>query len=811
MAQTVSYHGIRPSDPHGREGLRNPERGLWVETLFAEPPGKPSPWGDSRPHHLRRKVPDGYNDQTWILDAQRYETHGLTLVQTYCYLDEFVGKLIPEQKLALLQQSFDHLRKNGLKSVLRFAYEKDTDRKSGPTLSDILNHIGQLAPVIRKNADIIFVMQAGFVGAWGEWHSSTHGLENDPTILATIVAKTLSTLPAGRMVLVRVPKYKRAVLSEPELGGFQMVDEEIAHTGAPAARIGFHDDGFLASLGDGTWPEPPYFANAGNPEFDYMTAESPYVPVGGELYWADVGGKVDGLRAAIRMRLHHYSCFSLSHSFSEREGWRYSIDGWMQAPLTVGQVREARLPMSDGYFEDAARHKVTRTQFEYIRDHLGYRLELQRATFPQEVRSGEGFAVEVALINRGFSAIHNPRPVYFVLTRDTGVVELPTEDADPRQWQPYQPNDPEYRPLVHKFAIKTRLPAGLKAGKYRLGLWMPDAYPSLHLDPRYAVRVANRDVPWWTDANGRYGVNLLGEVRITPQQPGRQSRHPKLPAPTLQTISHQPSTTRENPVDGAEMVWIPGGTFRMGSNKWFGAQPVHAQSVRGFWMYRKEVTNAQFSDFLNSLSGQLEARGGMVNYQGEPICNLVSAGYEGWQDRIRRNDGKFSVAAGYESHPVVLMTWYGALAYSKWARGRLPTEAEWEYAARGGKQLIYGTATGEISHDLANYGDGNFGKDQWSDTAPVGSFPASPFGLYDMAGNVWEWCSTLYQWYPYSATDGREDLRADVVRGGRVVRGGGWRYDNRVITLHTAFRECSSPGGCSVDIGFRVVVEGESP
>jgi hypothetical protein len=509
----VEYHGLRPTDPQGREGLRNPERGWRIETLIAELPGAPA-WGPA--YHLRGQVSPEYSDEWWILDAQRYEAHGLTLAQTYCYLDAFVGKPISDEKLALLQQSFDRLREHGLKAVLRFAYERDTDRRGGPTLADILGHLDQLAPLIRQNVDVIFVMQAGFVGAWGEWHSSTHGLENDHAALAAIIAKVLEVLPPDRMTQVRVPKYKRWVLSDPRLGGFAEVTAQTAHTALPAARIGFHNDGFLAGPSHGgTWPEPPHFGSPGNPEFDLMTRESPYVAVDGELFWSDLGGVIDGLQAALGLRLHHYTSFSLAHSFSEREGKPYSIDAWMQTPLTIEQVREAKLPLSDGYFEDGAGHPVPRTQFEYLRDHLGYRLELQRAAFPRQIRAGGQFAVEVEVINRGFSTLHNPRPVLFVLIGGGRVIELPVPEADPRRWQPYEPGDTDYRPLLHRIGGKFRCPPDLPPGPYRLGWWLPDAAPGLRLDPRYAVRVANREVPWWTDPQGRYGVNLLGEVTVT--------------------------------------------------------------------------------------------------------------------------------------------------------------------------------------------------------------------------------------------------------------------------------------------------------
>jgi len=514
MTQTIEFRGIRPTDDAGREGLRNPERGLRIETLIAEPPGSAA-WGPAS--HLKGKTTPGYSDDWWILDTQQYAEHGLTLAQTYCYLNEFVGKPIPEEKLEWLQASLDKLREHGLKAVLRFAYERDMTRRAGPDLQTILGHIDQLEPIIRRNSDVVFVMQAGFVGAWGEWHSSAQNLEGDHAALAAIVDRVLRALPADRMTQLRVPKYKRWVLEQPILDALAEVDAGSAHDGSPASRIGFNNDGFLAGTTcGGTWTEGPHYSNPGNPEFDYMTRESPFVAIDGELFWGDQGGKIDGLRAAIRLRLHHYSSFSLAHSFSEREGKPYSIDEWMQTPLTVDHVREARLPLSDGYFEDGAGGATPRTQFEYIRDHLGYRIELQEATLPRAVASGGEFRGTISLINRGFSTLHNPRPVYLLLIGDNGeAATVLGTVADPRAWQPFAPDDTEYRPLVHRIDVRAMLPEWLAEGEYRVGLWMPDPADTLRYDPRYAVRVANGGTRWWTDGLGRYGANILGSVRVT--------------------------------------------------------------------------------------------------------------------------------------------------------------------------------------------------------------------------------------------------------------------------------------------------------
>jgi len=190
-----------------------------------------------------------------------------------------------------------------------------------------------------------------------------------------------------------------------------------------------------------------------------------------------------------------------------------------------------------------------------------------------------------------------------------------------------------------------------------------------------------------------------------------------------------PGEVRTNPIDGAEMVWVPAGTFTMGDDdsRVTGESPASEQHVDGFWLYRHEVTNAQYATFVGD-TGYREPR---------------------YWDDSRWNQ---------PDQPVGSVNWLDAVAYCQWAGSRLPTETEWEHAARGGQQLEYATSTGGIGHDLANY-EGTGGRDQWVYTSPVGSFPANPFGVYDMSGNAEEWCSTRYLGYPYSATDGREDMQ----------------------------------------------------
>ena len=148
---------------------------------------------------------------------------------------------------------------------------------------------------------------------------------------------------------------------------------------------------------------------------------------------------------------------------------------------------------------------------------VGYRLELQSARLPERVQVGAEFRVEIELVNRGFSTLHNPRPVCLTLTDRTGkVTELAVPAADPRQWQPFRPGDAEYRPMVHRITWTGNLPATIQPGWQQIGLWLPDAAGSLRHDLRYAIRTANRDVPWWTDVRGGYGINLLGVIEVVP-------------------------------------------------------------------------------------------------------------------------------------------------------------------------------------------------------------------------------------------------------------------------------------------------------
>jgi len=223
------------------------------------------------------------------------------------------------------------------------------------------------------------------------------------------------------------------------------------------------------------------------------------------------------------------------------------------------------------------------------------------------------------------------------------------------------------------------------------------------------------------------------------------------------------------------MVWIPGGTYMMGSNKHYPEEsPVHIATVDGFWMDQTTVTNEQFSRFIDE-TGYVtfcERPPNAADYPGAKPEFLVPASvvfhktaqavdlrnHFNWWKYVpganwRHPRGPESSLEGLEKHPVVHVAYEDVEAYAKWAGKELPTEAEWEFAARGGlegAEYVWGDEFTPGNKSMANTWQGEFPhenllEDGFEWTAPVGSFPPNGYGLYEMAGNIWEWTTDWYQ------------------------------------------------------------------
>ncbi len=243
------------------------------------------------------------------------------------------------------------------------------------------------------------------------------------------------------------------------------------------------------------------------------------------------------------------------------------------------------------------------------------------------------------------------------------------------------------------------------------------------------------------------------------------------------------------------MVWIPGGEFSMGTDTdaeslcalkgiTEDASPVHRVRVKAFWMDEHEVTNAEFALFVKATGYVTIAEiaptkaefpdapeemlvAGSVIFAPPPQAVSLTDYFQWWEYKKGANwkqpNGPGTSIKGKENHPVVHIAWEDAVAYAKWAGKRLPTEAEWEFAARGGmcgKKFSWGDDFNPGGKYMGNTFQGNFpnnddGRDGFKGLAPVKQYPANGYGLYDMAGNVWEWCADWYRadYYGKSASN----------------------------------------------------------
>ena len=246
--------------------------------------------------------------------------------------------------------------------------------------------------------------------------------------------------------------------------------------------------------------------------------------------------------------------------------------------------------------------------------------------------------------------------------------------------------------------------------------------------------------------------------------------------------------------DGAEMMLVPGGEFLMGSTDadtkaGDDEMPLRSVYLEAFWIDRTEVTNARYAQFLNTQGGHIGICGGH---------DCAETRVEDKYSHILRQDGRYAVENGFEDHPATQVSWYGAQAYCRWAGARLPTEAEWEKAARGVDGRLFPWGNEAPDCDKAQYGDCG------GATVPVGARQAgaSPYGVLDMAGNVWEWVADWYDPAGYDSTLA-ENPQGPEAGIRKVFRGGSWGYPPAF--LRTGERARNRPAYAGPNVGFRCV------
>ncbi len=382
------------------------------------------------------------------------KAQGMTLVHKIYNIHQFRTSPLSQDFLNQVQADFTTAREGGVKVIPRFFYTDDQNGDDA-ALDTILLHINQLAPVLQANSDVIAFMDAGFIGAWGEWYYSTHGLNNTED-RRTVLFALLKALPAQIDVVIRTPNYKRLIFNDST-----PLDVDSAYSGSYRSRTGAHNDCFLADATDmGT-----YLWNDIEGDKDYLNADNRFLPQSGETCSPSEYSVCSN--ALIDLNRMHWTTLNSDYNAAVLQGW---IDN--------GCMPE-------------------------IQKRLGYRFVLQHAEISDTIKPNGIFTLNFSVANVGFGNPFNPRGCEVIL-RNTATREkykLVTA-IDPRFWFSEDSTTVE---------ITGGIPSSMPEGDYEAFLFLPDTASALHDRKDYAIRLANENV--WEDSTG-YN-DLLASVVIS--------------------------------------------------------------------------------------------------------------------------------------------------------------------------------------------------------------------------------------------------------------------------------------------------------
>lgn len=380
-----------------------------------------------------------------------------TLYLLEFHLIDFVNTSISEEYLQTIRTYFQSMRDGGAKCILRFCYSNGMNESDKPWDADpalTLTHVAQVKPLIQEFADIIYVVQAGFIGSWGEWYYTDNYTDN--ATRKTLLEALLDAVPDSRQIELRTPAFKM------NLYGYSLADtltRATAHTTDVKARLAGHNDCFLASANDqGTY--------RGNNDRKYWAAESAYTIMGGE------------------------TCATSAYCHCEKEGAN---------PGTVAEMAKYHYSyLNQGYHQGVLSRWKSEGCFEQLQKRLGYRYVLDKGQFTDSPAAGAAFRIVLTLHNEGFAPVQNPRDAEFVLT-DKGGKVLGTWklNSDPRYWMAGESVTVDQT---------LTLPSGI-SGEVTLWLNLPDPCETLRNNPLYSIRLANKDV--WDEETGYNKLHTL--------------------------------------------------------------------------------------------------------------------------------------------------------------------------------------------------------------------------------------------------------------------------------------------------------------
>ena len=389
-----------------------------------------------------------------------YRKEGITLIFRTYHLDSYKNSRIPVSYLRSMENDFATLRKAGAKMVIRFSYTDKSTPPYGDARPDIvLQHVQQLKPILTANSDVILVLQAGFIGAWGEWYYTDYysiapGVISDQNWAdrRELVDSLLSAIPANRMVQVRTPEYKFKLLN---MATYTPVQPADAYTNLAIARIAHHNDCFVSGPNDvGTYGdsavEKPYLAN-----------DSKYTIVGGETCQKCEQSKCSN--ALKEMSRFHWTFLNHDYNGSIIAEWH-----------------------NEGCYPDIERK-------------LGYRYRLIYASLQDSSKPGDKVDFNLKLVNDGWANPTNPREVELILKNSSTHKEYYLNpEGDMRFWPIHD---------TIRLELSAGLPENMETGSYNLYLNFPDGNTKLKDRPEYSIRLANTAV--WDSVSGYNALNHL--------------------------------------------------------------------------------------------------------------------------------------------------------------------------------------------------------------------------------------------------------------------------------------------------------------
>ena len=378
---------------------------------------------------------------------------GYSLIYTIYYMPDFVDKVISNDYLQVIKSNMEALRAGGCKAVLRFAYSYNQNSANlDAPWSITQQHIAQLKPILQEYVDVIYVLQAGFVGAWGEWYYTDNYNFQPQTVEDYIPRKNvlealLDALPQERMVGVRTPGAKIMAYA---ITPADTVTAATAFNGSKMSRLGGHNDCFLADNDDrGT------YSGANRDYKRFWQYETRYLAMGGET--CQPSSYSDCSNALLEFENYHWSYINMDYHPTVINDW-----------IVSGCINE-------------------------IKKRLGYRFVLVSGKYTNDPGAGDAFEMDLTLKNMGWASPVNPRDVEIIFISKSNSAEKykVAVDTDPRFWYPQEEKE---------IAVKVGIPADIKHGEYDIYLNLPDPKPTLSGKAQFSIQLAN--VGMWDSITG---------------------------------------------------------------------------------------------------------------------------------------------------------------------------------------------------------------------------------------------------------------------------------------------------------------------